>query len=163
MKWYSVLLIILSVVVVIAIVGGIMSAEGVEEIPVYEEAVIRVPGEFSGEIKYLYNGDFVSQSYEGESDITLKFKKEGYYHILLDGKEYIFVYNPSADEYKYSLDLIDKEYTQIRSNIFTKNFLAILILESGLIGITFVVLFIISVIKKRKGKSQMYAKQADVA
>lgn len=116
-------------------------------------AEIRLPGEFEGRAKVLYNAEYVTQERDNTT-IKLCFEKQGYYLVRIDNENYIFeVLN--FDNSDYTVDMVSKELSDIR----TSAVITIVLLSIGAVVVEFLVLsfaklYIASKISEHKKKER---------
>lgn len=96
-------------------VSGVINSKRPEIVKIESNvAEIRLPGEYDGEAKILYNSKYVMQ--EKEKDIIkLLFEKQGYYYLEIANESYIFeVMNFESSD--YAVDLVSRELKDIKRN-----------------------------------------------
>ncbi len=101
-----------------------------------DNAIVRVPGEYVGKAYITYNSEYVTQERTG-AEITLQFKKNGYYEVTIDGKCYVFEVKDMPDN-NYTLDLIQREIIYIQGRAGA-GILLITIFADGMIWLAFYV------------------------
>lgn len=116
-------------------------------------AEIRLPGEFEGRAKVLYNSEYVTQERDNTT-IKLYFEKQGYYLVKIDNENYIFeVLN--FDDSEYTVDMVSKELSDIQASVAV----TIVLLSIGAVVVEFLVLsfvnlYIASKISEHKKKER---------
>lgn len=147
------------ILAIVALVGGLYKAIWPQRIEVSgDTAIVRVPGEFSGNAVVSYNSQYLSQERENDK-LIITFSKNGYYDVTIDSKRIVFDVKEVEKDKHFSLDLIQKE----RSIIYAKATTFIVIFTiCGLAVICIVAIGIRAYrLKKRKERRRMKAQKAE--